>query len=344
MGRRTYSDSDLLETKKAIKDSGKDTFARTADIQQGRTNATCHEKLSIAEEFRRNRESRDSDAHPKSNAVALWFDVTGSLLNVPKELEPNLKDLMGYFLNKDYLPDVAVMFSAVGDSTCDRVPFQVGQFETGAQELMNFFQRVYLEGGGGGQNTESYQNVLYYMARHTQIDCFEKRGKKGYLIMFGDELPYDEVRASEVKDLMDGFGPDENIPLKKIIEEARKKYVVIYIIPRETSNGRDPEIWSTWQRLLGEEFVLGMEKTSQICELVGAIVGVCEGKVSSQEAVENLKKKGVSKEYLEIVQKAFVKLYGINEDKKARTATSITPPTTKDKEPKKDKKNSGLKV
>ncbi|MBI2676508.1 MAG: hypothetical protein HYX21_00935 [Candidatus Yanofskybacteria bacterium] len=343
MGYRTYSDEDLLKTKKTIKDSGKDTFARTADIRQGRTSAVCHEKLSIAEEFRRNRESRDSDAHPQSNALALWFDVTGSLLNVPKELEPNLKDLMGYLLEKNYLPDVAVMFSAVGDSTCDRVPFQVGQFESGAQELMNFFQRVYLEGGGGGQNTESYQNALYYMARHTQIDCFEKRGKKGYFIMFGDELPYNNVRASEIKDLMGGFGPDENIPLKKIIEEANKKYVVIYIIPRETNNGRDPEIWSTWRGLLGEEFVMGMEKTSQICELIGTIVGVCEGKVSPQEAVENLKKKGVGKEYLEISQNAFVKLYGINKDKKGDTVTSFVT-KAKDKEPKKDKKGGGLKV
>ena len=347
MGYRTYSDSDLLARKRAITDSGLATFARTAAINAGLEERKCHEKLSVAEDFRRNRECNDSEAHPESNALSMWFDVTGSMGEVPKELEVYLKDLMGYFLKSNYLPDVAVMFSAVGDSTCDRVPLQVGQFEPGAQELMNFFERVYLEGGGGGQKTESYQNALYYMARHTRVDCWDKRKKKGYVIIFGDELPYEEVSAREIKVLMGGFGPSEDIPLKQIVKEVKERYVVLFIIPLGTSHGKDPAIWRRWRQLLGEEYVLGLEKVSQVCELVGNVVGICEGKISPQGASDNLRNKGVGEEYLRIAQEAFTKLYGINKDvsrkvKAAKNAIAASGTAVEDKSKKKPGK--GLKI
>ena len=79
--------------------------------------------------------------------------------------------------------DPQVLFMAVGDATCDGAPLQVGQFETTA-ELMN--QRLtwsYLEGGGGGQNKESYELALYFLAEHTDMDCWVKRKKRRYIFM-----------------------------------------------------------------------------------------------------------------------------------------------------------------
>lgn len=45
--------------------------------------------------------------------------------------------------------------------------------------------------------TESYELAMYFMARHTSIDCYEKRGKRGYLFMIGDELAYPKVKRHE---------------------------------------------------------------------------------------------------------------------------------------------------
>lgn len=336
MGRRTYDDDELLAKKSAILASGGDTFARTTAMRQARPeDRKCHEKLSIAEPYRRIRECRDSETHPESNAVACFFDVTGSQEEVPRELEANLRDLMGYFLRSGYLSDVAVFFGAVGDSTCDKVPLQVGQFEPGAEELMNFFQRVYLEGGGGGQNTESYQNAIYFMARHTALDCLEKRGKKGYLFITGDELPYDVVNPEEIKELMGGTGPEAPIPTSKIVKEAQEKYIVFFIIPLLTSGGSDRRIWSAWQSLLGKEHVLGMERTEQICELVGTTVGVCEGKLTVEQATENLRRKGFGEKYLAIAKSAYDKKYDINKD----TDNATKPVTGTGVAGKKDKKD-----
>ena len=61
--------------------------------------------------------------------------------------------------------------------------------------------KLFLEGGGGGQLTESYELAMYFMARHTSIDCHEKRGKRGYLFIIGDEMPYPKVKRREVAQL-----------------------------------------------------------------------------------------------------------------------------------------------
>ena len=58
------------------------------------------------------------------------------------------------------------MFGAIGDATCDRVPLQVGQFESD-NRMDDDLGRIVLEGGGGGQQTESYELAMYFMARHT---------------------------------------------------------------------------------------------------------------------------------------------------------------------------------
>ena len=77
-------------------------------------------------------------------------------------------------------------FGAVLDATCDRVPLQVGQFESD-NRMDEHLGNMVLEGGGGGQMTESYELAMYFMARHTAIDCHEKRRRRGYLFIIGDE-------------------------------------------------------------------------------------------------------------------------------------------------------------
>ena len=99
------------------------------------------------------------------------------------------------------------MFGAIGDATCDRAPLQVGQFESD-NRMDDDLSRILLEGGGGGQKTESYELAMYFMARHTATDCYDKRGKRGYLFMIGDEMAYPRVKRAEVAAVIgDGLQP-----------------------------------------------------------------------------------------------------------------------------------------
>src|SRR5262245_41161322 len=76
------------------------------------------------------RESRDSAEHPRSLAIAVLFDVTGSMRHVPRVLQAKLPRLLGLLLRKGYAADPQILFGAIGDATCDRVPLQIGQFES----------------------------------------------------------------------------------------------------------------------------------------------------------------------------------------------------------------------
>src|SRR5215468_9486722 len=172
------------------------------------------------------RESRDSDEHPRSLAIAVLFDVTGSMRSVPRSLQEKLPQLLGLLLRKGYAEDPQIMFGAIGDATCDRVPLQIGQFESDNRMDDNLGNFV-LEGGGGGQQTESYELAMYFMARHTTIDCFDKRGHRGYLFIIGDELPYPEVKRAEVKKII-GDDLEQNIPTPEIVGELKRRYDVYY--------------------------------------------------------------------------------------------------------------------
>ena len=143
------------------------------------------------------RECRDSAGHPESVPIAVWVDVTGSMREVPRKLQARLPALLGLLLRKGYAADPEIMFAAVGDATCDKAPLQVSQFEAD-NTMDDQLGKLYLEGGGGGQQTESYELALYFMARHVDTDAWDKRRHRGYLFVIADEMAYPKVKAREV--------------------------------------------------------------------------------------------------------------------------------------------------
>ena len=200
MGGSSYSSSVFDKTIGATTRAGRDPFAYSAAISSGSTAAVVHTDLDPSKPNKAGviiRESRDSKAHPDSVAVAVLFDVTGSMREVPQTFVKKLGNLMSLLTKKGYLPDPHILFGAIGDAYSDEVPLQVGQFEAG-NEMDDVLTKVYLEGNGGSQQTESYELAMYFMARHASMDCLEKRGRKGYLFILGDELPKDHVNKEQV--------------------------------------------------------------------------------------------------------------------------------------------------
>lgn len=222
------------------------------------------------------RESRDSDEHPNSVSIAVIFDVTGSMGNVPRVLQTKLGKLMRLLVQKGYVEHPQVLFGAVGDAHCDTVPLQIGQFESGL-EMDDDLGKIFLEGGGGGQVHESYELAIYFIARHTAIDCYEKRGKKGYLFTIGDEKPYPAVLRQQVRQHI-GDKLERDIPVKAIVQEVQTRYEHFHIIPTQTAHGQNAEVQEQWRALLGERVLL-LDDEAAVCETIALAIGLCEGTV-----------------------------------------------------------------
>lgn len=274
MGGTYWSDDHYRERAALLRKAGHSAFeyddlVARLPMHQRRV----HEKMNP---FGVVRESRDSDAHPESRAVAVLFDVTGSMRQVPRILQKNLCQLMGLLGRKGYLAHPQIMVGGIGDATCDRAPLQIGQFESGI-EIDQDLGKLWLEGGGGGQQTESYELAMYFMARKTSIDCFEKRKQRGYLFLIGDEMPYAHVKRKEVAAVI-GDGLEEDLPIKRVVREVEKMYDTYYILPNLTSYYDDPKIHDCWVNLLGQNMIR-LEDPEGISELIAATIGLAEGAV-----------------------------------------------------------------
>jgi len=230
------------------------------------------------------RESRDSAEHPRSTPIAVLFDVTGSMGTVPRTLQTKLPQLLGLLLRRGYATDPQILFGAVGDATCDRVPLQVGQFESD-NRMDEQLANIVLEGGGGGQKHESYELAMYFLARHTDTDA-ARRGRRGYVFLIGDELPYRHVKAEEVRAVI-GDPLAEDVPVEAIVAELSRQYHVYYLLPRGSYYAGDEAVLERWRQLLGEN-VIELDDLDAVCETIALTVGLNEDTVGLDEGLADL--------------------------------------------------------
>jgi hypothetical protein len=296
MGSTRWSDEHYHDRARQRARTGEDAFAHHAAIRAGRARRAAHSQMDPrGVEVR---ESRDSPAHPESHAVSVLLDVTGSMQQVPRILQANLPRLMGLLLRKGYLDHPQILVGAIGDATCDAAPLQVGQFESGI-EIEEDLARLYLEGGGGGQVTESYELALYFMARHTALDCYQKRGKRGYLFLVGDEAPYPRVKRREVGRYLGDRLPAD-IPVEAMIAELQQTCDVYFVLPKLTDHWNNRAVHRRWVELLGQH-VLRLEEPAGICELIASTIGLAEGKVDLGQLSEDLEEAGSPRSVVQAV-------------------------------------------
>ena len=300
MGGGTWSDDFYKARAKTRVDSGTSAFDYSDKIRNttSRSAWSVHESLDPKDVVR---EARDSEEHPNSNAIAVLFDVTGSMGGIPVKLQKKLPNLLSMLISKGYIDDPQILFGAVGDATCDRVPLQIGQFESG-NEMEDHLGNIMIEQGGGGGRRESYELGMYYFANKVEMDCFEKRGDKGYLFTIGDEMPYHVINQSEVKDVI-GDTLQDNIPIEDIISKLNERYHYFHILPSGASYGGSKDIFDDWVSLLGQN-VLHLDNPDGVCEVIAMAIGIQEDVININDGLEDLKDFGISDDLAISVSKA----------------------------------------
>lgn len=253
----TYHKSSSTRAAKGVSDFAYTSTAHSAhpNLDPRRINTKPFGKL----------ESRDSAEHPQSNAVFVSFDVTGSnharAVDAQKAL-PKLMDLL-----HEALPDPQVAFAANDDyKVVGLNSIQISDFESDIR-IDEHLRNIWLVGNGGGNDGESYDLILYAAARKTVIDCFEKRGKRGYLFLYADEPFFQSVSRQEVQNVF-GDALERDIPIQEMVKEVKGIYNTFIIWPR----GGYQHALEQYKRLFGEDHVLELQHANLICELIGGTV------------------------------------------------------------------------
>ena len=221
MGRGSYKASDWAK----LKDSRK--ISTSSNVEQIFSGNTVQDKYNP--KFINMRESCDSEDSPLSTPIIIGFDVTGSMGYLAAEIAKNsLNKTITQLYEKQPVTNPHVMCAAVTEPIADD-GLQVTQFEA---DIRVIEQLLDLKVGFGG-NWYSYDSLVWYFAaKHTSIDSFNKRNKKGFLFFIGDEIcgetKGETLKATEIKNVFNDVS--EDLPLRKVLEMAQEKYEVFHIV------------------------------------------------------------------------------------------------------------------
>jgi len=205
------------------------------------------------------------------------LDVTGSMGMIANAMiGESLGTLMGGILDTKPIADPHMMIMAIGDARSDDSPLQMSQFEADiriAQQL----KEVYLEGGGGGNDTESYDLAWHAAATLTDIDSWNKRGLKGYLFTIGDEMPPVGITRAQHSEIY-GTPSEVDYTAAELLEMAKERYEVFHVIIEQGNFARRmlPRVQGAWRELMGNRAIMCNDYT-RLSEVILSVIRVNEG-------------------------------------------------------------------
>lgn len=219
------------------------------------------------------RESFDSELNPESVPIILGIDFTASMGYVAHEMvNEYVPSLMSKIIDGG-VKDPHLMAMAIRDyKASPSTPLQVSQFE-GDHAVVEQMQDFYApSSGGGGNGEESYALTWAFAALKTNIDCYNKRGKKGYLFTIGDDGPQTgRLNDYEMQELI---GAGEAMTVEEIQALANEKYHLFHIhLPR---GYKEERIEKRWKAVLGNRALI-LDDYTKVPELVMATISINEG-------------------------------------------------------------------
>ena len=242
------------------KKSGSELFEKTArhDTQTSSFNihARKHntdvrpEMLSVGV-----RESRNSSNHPHVDSFFFGLDNTGSMTWIPEDIIKHQFPKLMNGLKEIGIKDPQLLFMAVGDHFSDNYPCQVSQFECETEKILDTVQHLYLEGNGGGNGGESYLLAWIMAGYHTELDCWYKDHRKGFLFTIGDEPTHMRISGTDLTKVLGYERGAKDITAKEALKKAQEQYEVFHIY---TKGGCHPEseVRPGWEELLGDHFLV----------------------------------------------------------------------------------------
>lgn len=220
------------------------------------------------------------------NPIFGAFDGTGSMGDLPMIYWDKAPMTAGQLVEQAYLPDPMMCLSVVGDIVCDKAGIQIGEFVK-IRELDTWLKRLWLEGGGGGQDVESYEMHAYFAAR--MIDM--PNATLPFCVFTGDEGFRETLNAA---DLNEHFGGEHRtVSAKTVFTELREKFKDnVYLIHRAYTSGDDAAVVRQWEGVLGAERVVRLGEDTAIADVTLGLFALRSGKRTLDQYLEDMRRRG----------------------------------------------------
>lgn len=230
------------------------------------------------------RECCDSTEHPNTRPVILGLDVTGSMGGAAVEVAKKLNVVMTGLYER--VADVEFMIMGIGDLAYDNAPIQASQFESDIR-IAEQLDKIYFEGGGGGNSYESYTAAWYFGLRHTKLDCWN-RGKKGIIITMGDE-PLNPYLPQTPLSRATGDNLQSDVETKDLYVEASRRFDIYHLAVNDSKTSyryHESGIKESFGKYLDENH-LRVVSMDNIANAIVDIVTRAGAGTKNEEAVQN---------------------------------------------------------
>lgn len=236
------------------------------------------------------RESRDSARYPVTTPIVVGFDVTGSMGTNPAILQRELKGLMGIIDRNGVVSGPQIAIAAYGDTNGDAVPLQLSQFECNNLIDENL-DNVFLEGRGQGNGGETSTALAYFIAKHVVTDAWDKRRKKGYMFLIGDECALPVSADASVRFL--GETEPHTITPEEAFAAAAERWNIYFLVV-DTLDAYRQHSFEKYCKLLGVKHVIPLESTESAPAIIATIIALSEGTMAKSEVKGHLVDAGFS--------------------------------------------------
>jgi hypothetical protein len=256
--------------------------------------------------------------------LIIVIDETGSMGDWPATMFSKLPYLEHE--TKEYLGDDAeICFMAIGDAYCnEKYPLQVRPFAKGVN-LKDRLKELVIEGGGGGQTTESYELAALFAAEKIEAP----KAIKPVIIFVGDEQPYDTISGDQAERLL-GIKLEKTLTTQAVFEKLKQKYAV-YIIRKpygsasvNARSSEDARITEKWAELVGNDHIANLPEASRVVDVIFGILAKETGRIAyfEKELEDRQLKDADGKDKVKAVYKSLVTIHAIPD--KARATTEGT--------------------
>jgi hypothetical protein len=192
-----------------------------------------------------------------------------------------------------------ISFAAVGDANCDKAPLQVTDFAK-ERELDLNINSLFPEGGGGGQECETYELLAYYYAYKCEMpESIESL--KPIFVLICDESYYARAEREQVKKLI-GDDPECSKESKDVFKDLREKFDVFVL--RRTYTGCDDWMMRNWRDVLDEKRVVIMPDPLRVVDVIIGIVAKTVDRIEKfKERIEMRQTKEQVNEVYDILER-----------------------------------------